>query len=203
MQIRPATHADLPAVVSLVAEAPTEVSAAQEAAFDAIGADPRNELWVGEEDGAVVACLQVTYIPGLGRGGAERALIEAVRVREDRRGSGLGAQLVSDAIERARARGCALVQLTSNQRRSDAHRFYTRLGFEPTHVGFKLVVEPADASAGEEGVCAGDAPPLVGDRLTGSGLTLAEAAAAIERGDLIPMTAVQRRLVEAWAVEQM
>jgi hypothetical protein len=52
----------------------------------------------------------------------------------------------------------------------------------------------------EEGVCASDAPPLVGDRLTGSGLTLAEAAAALERGDELALTPVQARIVEAWAL---
>ncbi|MFC7563574.1 GNAT family N-acetyltransferase [Actinomadura namibiensis] len=98
-------------------------------------ADPRNEMPVLLEEvddrgegGAVVGCPQATCIPGLGKGGAERALIEAVRIRADRRG-GLGRILMEHAIERARARGCALVQLTSDKRREDAHRFHTGLGF--------------------------------------------------------------------------
>ncbi|MFE1952251.1 GNAT family N-acetyltransferase [Streptomyces sp. NPDC059524] len=144
--LRPATRADLPAVLALLADedrvvdpAAVVVTEAYERAFAAIDADPRNEMLVlVEPTGTVVGCLQATYIPGLGKGGAERALIEAVRVRADRRGTGLGRALMARAIDRARARGCALVQLTSNKQRSDAHRFYAGLGFARSHDGFKL-----------------------------------------------------------------
>ncbi|GAA2724554.1 MULTISPECIES: GNAT family N-acetyltransferase [Streptomyces] len=144
--LRPATRADLPAVLALLADEETVVDPATitvteeyERAFAAIDADPRNEMLVlAAPDGTVLGCLQATYIPGLGKGGAERALIEAVRIRADRRGGGLGRVLMELATERARARGCALVQLTSNKRREDAHRFYSALGFTPTHEGFKL-----------------------------------------------------------------
>jgi GNAT superfamily N-acetyltransferase len=61
-----------------------------------------------------------------------------VRVRSDLRGQGLGGALFAWAVEQARERGCALVQLTSNKERVDAHRFYGRLGFVATHEGFKL-----------------------------------------------------------------
>ncbi|QNS05552.1 GNAT family N-acetyltransferase [Streptomyces xanthii] len=146
--LRPATRADLPAVLALLADedrvvdpAAVVVTEAYERAFAAIDADPRNEMLVlVEPAGTVVGCLQATYIPGLGKGGAERALIEAVRVRADRRGTGLGRALMSRAIDRARARGCALVQLTSNKQRSDAHRFYAGLGFARSHDGFKLTL---------------------------------------------------------------
>jgi GNAT superfamily N-acetyltransferase len=142
VNIRAAAVEDLAAVVALVAEdASVVVTEAHRAAFAAIEADPRNEVLVGEEDGAVVACLQLTFIPGLGRGGAERAQLEAIRVREDRRGAGLGRELVSHAVDRARERGCTVVQLTSNRRRTDAHRFYASLGFEQTHAGFKLSLD--------------------------------------------------------------
>ncbi|MCX3062695.1 GNAT family N-acetyltransferase [Streptomyces beihaiensis] len=148
MTLRPATRADLPAILALLADEervvdPESVTVAEayEHAFAAIAADPRNELLVlteGGPDGTVLGCLQATYIPGLGKGGAERALIEAVRVRADRRGAGLGRALMGRAVARARVRGCALVQLTSDKRRDDAHRFYAGLGFEPSHEGFKL-----------------------------------------------------------------
>ncbi|PKT70851.1 hypothetical protein CW362_22165 [Streptomyces populi] len=92
------------------------------------------------DGGGVVGRLQVTYIPGPGKGGAERALIEAVRVRADRRGGGLGRALMERTIERARTRGCALVQLTGNKRREDAHRFSCGLGFARSHDGFKLAL---------------------------------------------------------------
>ncbi|MGC0315278.1 N-acetyltransferase family protein [Kitasatospora acidiphila] len=159
--LRPATRADLPAVLALLADeervvdpATIRVGAEYERAFAAIEADPRNELLVlvnegheggeGNEDGdggTVLGCLQATYIPGLGKGGAERALIEAVRIRADRRGGGLGRTLLEQAVARARARGCALVQLTSDKRREDAHRFYERLGFVRSHDGFKLALQ--------------------------------------------------------------
>ncbi|MFJ3881601.1 GNAT family N-acetyltransferase [Streptomyces sp. NPDC090077] len=154
LTLRPAARADLPAVLALLADeenvvdpAALVVDEAYERAFAAIDADPRNEVLVlvegvdGQGDGGrVVGCLQVTYIPGLGKGGAERALIEAVRVRADRRGGGLGRILMDRTIERARTRGCALVQLTSNKRREDAHRFYGGLGFARSHDGFKLAL---------------------------------------------------------------
>ena len=108
------------------------------AAFTALAADPRQLLVVAEQDGAPVGTLQLTFIPGLSRRGATRAQIEAVRVRADRRGSGLGRELVRWAIDTARERGCVLVQLTTDNSRTDAHRFYERLGFQASHVGMKL-----------------------------------------------------------------
>ncbi|MFI0721300.1 GNAT family N-acetyltransferase [Streptomyces sp. NPDC021224] len=144
--LRPATRADLPAVLALLAgedgvvdPATVEVTDAYERAFATIEADPRNEILVlVDASGDVIGCLQLTRIPGLGKGGAERALIEAVRIRADLRGSGLGRALVRRTLDRARAQGCALAQLTSNKSRTDAHRFYTSLGFTASHEGFKL-----------------------------------------------------------------
>lgn len=82
--------------------------------------------------------LQLTLVPGLSRRGATRSIIEGVRVHADERGSGLGTRFIQWAIEESRAAGCQLVQLTSDRSRTDAHRFYERLGFEASHVGFKL-----------------------------------------------------------------
>lgn len=148
MIFRVATRRDLPAVLALLADedrvldpVSTTVGEEHERAFAAIESDARNELLVltdAEDRGIVLGCLQLTYVPGLGRGGQERALVEAVRVRADRRGAGLGAELMRLAVERARGRGCGLVQLTSNKRRTAAHRFYERLGFARSHEGFKL-----------------------------------------------------------------
>lgn len=108
-------------------------------AFEQIAADP-NQLLVVAADAAdePVATLQLTFIPGLARQGALRGQIEAVRVRADHRGSGVGAELMAWAIAESRRKGCALVQLTSDITRADAHRFYERLGFLPSHTGFKL-----------------------------------------------------------------
>ncbi|MFD7625315.1 GNAT family N-acetyltransferase [Streptomyces sp. NPDC059851] len=145
MIFREATRRDLPAVLALIDDdraERAEVTEAHERAFAAIEADARNEVLVLADGDVLVGCLQLTYVPGLGRGGRERALVEAVRIRPDRRGGGLGAELMRLAVERARGRGCGLVQLTSNKRRDAAHRFYERLGFARSHEGFKLHLEP-------------------------------------------------------------
>jgi GNAT superfamily N-acetyltransferase len=145
VKIRRAAAADVPAIVSMLADDPLGArrerpgDPAYTAAFEEIAADPRQYLAVAIADDEVVGTLQLTFIPGLSRVGATRALIEAVRVRSDRRGSGLGGELVRWAITEARSRGAALVQLTTDASRKDAHRFYERLGFEATHVGMKLV----------------------------------------------------------------
>jgi GNAT superfamily N-acetyltransferase len=141
---RSATEADLPAIVSLLADdmigAGREDSSsdAYVTAFREVSADPRNHLVVAEVDGEVAGTLQLTYIPGLSRMGAERAQIEGVRVAAAHRSRGLGREMIKWAVGQAKARGCRLVQLTSDKRRSDAIRFYESLGFESTHEGMKL-----------------------------------------------------------------
>ncbi|MEU1359337.1 GNAT family N-acetyltransferase [Micromonospora zamorensis] len=144
---REAVRADLPAVIALLADDVlgkardfTEVDEAYERAFADISADPRNQLIVAEQGAELVGCLQITYIPGLGRHGSERSLIESVRVRSDRRGQGLGRELMIWAVDQARQRGCALVQLTTDKTRGDTHRFYLSLGFVASHEGMKLAL---------------------------------------------------------------
>ena len=146
--VRRATAGDLPAIVGLLAD--DELGATREAgtdpdltsyrtAFAAIDADPGQLLVVvTAEDGRVAATMQLTFIPGLARQGALRAQIEAVRVGAGYRSQGLGEAMITWAIAEARRRGCRMVQLTSDKRRPDAHRFYQRLGFSATHEGFKL-----------------------------------------------------------------
>ena len=112
-----------------------------EAAFRAIELDPNNDLLVGEVDGRVVATLQLTFTPSLSYQGSWRATIESVRTDSALRGRGIGAALMTAALERARARGCSLVQLSTNKARGDAKRFYERLGFVATHEGMKLSLE--------------------------------------------------------------
>jgi GNAT superfamily N-acetyltransferase len=146
--IRDAGPADLPAVVALLTDdvlgRAREAAVADPAygsALAAIAADPNNRFLVAEVGGRVVGCFQLTFIPGLGRGGAWRAQIESVRTAADMRGHGIGAAMMRWAIDQARERGCALVQLTTDKRRRDAHRFYGRLGFTPSHEGMKLTLE--------------------------------------------------------------
>ena len=149
MKFRIADRRDVPVVLDLLADddiardrgfgvVPEDVDAAIWAAFEAIDADPNNELIVADDDGVVVTTCQLTFTPGLSRGGARRMTIEAVRVRSDLRGHGVGRLLMTYAIERARQRDCRLVQLTTDKRRTDAYRFYSSLGFLNTHEGMKL-----------------------------------------------------------------
>jgi GNAT superfamily N-acetyltransferase len=151
MQIRIATRADVPAVLTLLADddlsrdrgfgtVAEKVDAAVWAAFEAIDADDRNELIVAVDGDEVIGTCQLTFIPGLSRGGAERMLIEAVRIHAGRRGRGLGGELIRWTVERARERGCRMAQLTTDKRRTDAHRFYAALGFEASHEGMKLAL---------------------------------------------------------------
>ena len=110
-------------------------------AFDALARDPNNRLLIAERDGEIVGTLQITFIHGLSRQGARRALIEAVRVATPYRGKGIGEEIIRAAIEMAREAGCAMVQLTTDKSRKDAHRFYERLGFIASHEGMKLMLE--------------------------------------------------------------
>ena len=111
--------------------------AAYVTAFAAIEADPNQLLAVATEDDQVVGTLQITFIPGLSRKGAWRGQIEAVRIAADRRGTGLGRRAFDWAIAQCRARGCSLVQLTTDRDRPEAHRFYEQLGFTASHLGYK------------------------------------------------------------------
>ena len=146
--VRRAAAGDVEAIVGLLAD--DELGATREAgadpdltpyraAFAAIDADPGQLLLVvTADDGGVAATMQLTFIPGLARRGALRAQIEAVRVGTGYRSRGLGEAMITWAIAEARRRGCRIVQLTSDKRRANAHRFYQRLGFAATHEGFKL-----------------------------------------------------------------
>ncbi|KOT32604.1 GNAT family acetyltransferase [Streptomyces caelestis] len=145
LEIRAAVADDVPAIVGMLADDP--LGALRESpddlgpyltALERLSADPNQHLVVAVREGRVVGTLQLTVVPGLSRRGATRSIIEAVRVHTDERGSGLGSRLVEWAIGTSRREGCHLVQLTSDNTRTDAHRFYERLGFTASHVGFKL-----------------------------------------------------------------
>ncbi|MGW4959740.1 N-acetyltransferase family protein [Nonomuraea sp. NPDC004186] len=142
---REARKEDVPAIVAMLADdhlgATREGDPGDErylAAFERIDANPYDELIVAEQDGEVVGTMQLTYLAGLSRLGAERCQIEAVRVAAAARGQGLGGRMIKWAVDRARERGCAVVQLTSDKSRTDAHRFYDNLGFTASHEGYKI-----------------------------------------------------------------
>ncbi|HEY4113362.1 MAG TPA: GNAT family N-acetyltransferase [Rhizomicrobium sp.] len=143
--IRDARIDDLPAIVAMLAD--DELGRTREdthnlepyaEAFRQIDGDTRNRILVAESDGAVVGCFQISFVRGLSRRGAMRALIEGVRVAAEGRGRGIGEAMMRHAVSMAKAEGCALVQLTSDKSRTRAHAFYERLGFKKSHEGFKL-----------------------------------------------------------------
>lgn len=145
LEIRAAVAADVPAIVAMLADDP--LGARRESpddltpyltALERLSADPHQHLMVAVRGNKVVGTLQLSVIPGLSRRGSTRSIIEGVRIHADERGGGLGTRLVEWAVDTSRDLGCGLVQLTSDRTRTDAHRFYERLGFEPSHIGFKL-----------------------------------------------------------------
>lgn len=107
-------------------------------AFEAVDADPHQLLVVGLLVDEPVTMLQISLIPGLSRRGALRAQLEGIRVAEPLRGTGVGTAMMQWAIEYCRDRGAAVVQLTTDRRRGEAHQFYSRFGFVDSHLGLKL-----------------------------------------------------------------
>jgi GNAT superfamily N-acetyltransferase len=151
LTLRRAVEADLPALMVLLSDDPISVTrgdtsdpaatAAYRAALRELIDDPSNELVVVDDGEGVLAMMQLTRIPGMARRGAGRLLVEAVRVGSDRRSGGIGSAMMTWVTTvAAPATGATLVQLTSDERRGDAHRFYERLGFVGSHRGFKFVV---------------------------------------------------------------
>ncbi len=149
--MRRAVPGDADAVIRLLSDDPISASRgdlaseadrpAYVAALVEILAEPSNDLLVVELDGSVVGTLQLTSIPGMSRRGSRRLLVEAVRVRSDLRSSGIGSAVMRwVSASAAPAVGAAIVQLTSDASRTDAHRFYERLGYVGSHRGFKYTV---------------------------------------------------------------
>lgn len=150
LTFRTATAADLPAIVRLLAD--DHLGAVRERysdplpesygrAFEQIRRIGSEVILALDEQGTIIGSLQLMILPGLGQQGKWRAQIEAVRIASHLRGQGLGSQLIRHAVERAREKGCKLVQLTSDNSRQGAHRLYERLGFKASHVGMKLPLE--------------------------------------------------------------
>jgi GNAT superfamily N-acetyltransferase len=145
MTVRPAVEADLPDILRLLLEdratpsselsphAPCYVEALRE-----MQASPGSRTYVAEVDGRIVGTFMLSFLRHLMRRGSLVAQIEAVRIDPSLRGRGLGTAMMRWAIEQARRRHCSTVQLTSNKKRKDAHRFYERLGFRASHEGMKL-----------------------------------------------------------------
>lgn len=124
-------------VVELVDDPADAMGPAYVDALAAITADPHQEMFVVRRDGEAIGCFQLSYLPGLMRRGMWRGQIEVVHVAAAHRNGGVGSEMMHWALERCREKGCGMVQLTSNKKRTDAHRFYERLGFLKSHEGFK------------------------------------------------------------------
>lgn len=144
---RPAQREDLESIVALLAQDAlgqtresmnSDLDPVYIAAFESIARDPGNEVIVGTDSQGIVATMQLSYIPNLTFKGATRCQIEGVRIAERMRGKGLGQKMIGWAVERADKNGCGIVQLTSNKVRDRAIAFYEALGFEASHVGFKM-----------------------------------------------------------------
>jgi GNAT superfamily N-acetyltransferase len=156
--IRPATEDDIPRILELFVhgslrpgkEDPTDLDPYRAALAD-ISRGPGGVL-VAEVEGQVVGVCQLIVFRHLQTRGGLCAEVESVHVHPDHRRHGVGRVLMAAALERARSLGCYRLQLTSNVARPEAHRFYEALGFEPSHRGFKLILE---------GVRAEEPPPEV------------------------------------------
>ena len=147
VQLRVATIDDLPEIVRMLADdflggarEKVEVTISENyvRAFREIENDPNNELIVAEHDGKIVGTFQLTFTPSLSFQGGKRCTVESVRVDSSLRGQGIGREMMLWAMERAKAKGCVSMQLTTHKDREDAHRFYEKFGFEATHIGMKL-----------------------------------------------------------------
>ncbi len=151
--LREATAADVPRIAALIAmgdaKKPMDAATAEAEghhpayaeAFRRVSASEANHLFVAEQGGRVVGTYQLTVLPGIAERGRTRGKIESVHVDPTLRGSGIGAAMMRHAIVTARQKGIGLVELSSNKSRTDAHRFYERLGFAKSHEGFKMALD--------------------------------------------------------------
>ena len=147
LTFRLATENDLITIINLLAD--DALGSARESvelplsdrytkAFSKISNDPNQELTIAEINGEVVGTFHLSFIQYLTYMGGLRAQIEAVRVHSAYRGKGIGSQLFNYAIDRAKEKGCYMVQLTTDKKRPRAIQFYETLGFVATHEGMKL-----------------------------------------------------------------
>ncbi|RDB04847.1 GNAT family N-acetyltransferase [Runella aurantiaca] len=148
MKFRKATKQDIPFIVQMLAD--DELGKLREnyqsplpdlyyEAFTNIENDVNQELIVIENDAnEIIGTLQLSFIQYLTYQGGIRAQIEAVRIRSDQRGQGIGETVFMWAIQRAKERGAHVLQLTTDKQRPDAIRFYEKLGFKASHEGMKM-----------------------------------------------------------------
>ncbi len=143
---RKAIKADLPAIIALHeadevgghgdAWTPENIPA-YEMAMDALLADPGEHLFVAEEQGAVIGSMIATVLVELTGRGQPHILFRSIQIAPTHRSRGIGAAMMAYVEEESRQGGAVVAELTSNIKRKDAHRFYDRLGYAQSHLGFK------------------------------------------------------------------
>lgn len=148
--LRTARADDLAGIVELLTDDPVEAEREARSgvatelryltSFSVVDRDPQHELIVvtRPEESRVLATAHLVVIPGLSWQGMSRAQLQGFRVAEGLRRQGIGGQVLSWAVARARQRGCGFMQVVTDKRRQEAGRFYARWGFRPTHEGLKL-----------------------------------------------------------------
>jgi N-acetylglutamate synthase-like GNAT family acetyltransferase len=148
---RKAKQNDLLAVLRLLAQDelgsqreifyPNEIAPCYNTAFEEIDIDPNQALMVVENSNKIIGTCHLTFMPSLTFQGSKRMNIEAVRIDQAFRNQGIGEWMIQQSIKLAKERGCKIIQLTTNKKRSQAKKFYEKIGFQATHEGMKLFLE--------------------------------------------------------------
>ena len=99
-------------------------------------ADTNHELLVYEEDQIVLGFISVHFEPQLAVSG-DFAIVSYLCVDDAARSKGIGKKLLDRVTMIAKDRNCDRIQLHSNIRRLDAHRFYEREGFHESRKFFR------------------------------------------------------------------
>ena len=146
LSIEPARSEHLRQIMTIINGGATSVRKGKEfddwqeyqPAFDALQSAPDADIYVAlSESGEVLGTFQIYFLKGLSYKGRVRVEVESVHVRSDRRGSGIGRQMMEHAEQLAKAADACMIQLTSNREREGSHLFYKRLGYDQSHLGYK------------------------------------------------------------------
>jgi predicted N-acetyltransferase YhbS len=140
--VRMATEQDMPRILELYEELTEEQHHLSpddiQRVFAEILSMPGYELLVAEENGMVVGTMVLLVVPNLSHEALPWAIVENMIVDGKYQRRGIGRLLMEYAINCARQASCYKVQLLSNKKRHEAHKFYQALGFETSAYGFRL-----------------------------------------------------------------
>lgn len=147
---RKAQESDLPAIIALLSDdslgqirekKAKDAFSSYLSAFHEIDKDPNQYLMIVESNDQILGTCHLTLLPSLTYCGSKRMQIEAVRIHKDFRNLKIGEAMISEAIKYAKSKHVCIIQLTCNHQREKAIKFYQKMGFEPTHVGFKMHID--------------------------------------------------------------